>query len=337
MIGPATITGLGSWLPPRTVTNHDLAAAGLETSDEWIRQRTGIAERHVVDPGSATSDLAVRAGQLALKSAGTDDVDLLILATTTPDHPCPATAPDVADRLGQSRIIAFDVSAVCSGFLYALVTASALVGAGQARRALVIGAESFSTLLDPADRTNRAIFGDGAGAVVLEAAPQAGTRRPGALLGIDLASDGSLKDLITVPGGGSRQRSGPQPADPAQNYFRMEGKQVFMKAVTLMADSCRRAVAKAGWELDAVDRVVPHQANQRIIDAVADRLHIDRGKAISNIEKVGNTAAASIPIALADACADGRLRPGHRTVLTAFGGGATWGALALEWPDIDLV
>jgi 3-oxoacyl-[acyl-carrier-protein] synthase-3 len=329
----AVIRGLGASLPSRVVTNEELSSQ-VDTSDAWIRQRTGIGTRRVIDSGAATSDLAVDAGQRALKSAGVDDAGLVVLATTTPDHPCPATAPNVGSRLGLEHAPAFDVSAVCTGFLYALVSGAALVTAGVYDSALVIAAESFSTILDPADRTNRAIFGDGAGAVVLGAGESG---EPGTLLASDLGSDGSLADLITVPGGGSRQRSTGRPAPPSDTYFHMEGKKVFMNAVVRMAQSSRAVVERAGWTLPAIDWIVPHQANQRIIDSVADRLGVPRKQAISNIERVGNTAGASIPLALADAVSAGDLRPGHRVVLTAFGGGATWGSAALVWPDIDVL
>ncbi|MEW2296409.1 beta-ketoacyl-ACP synthase III [Streptomyces sp. NPDC006743] len=330
MTRAAVIAGVGGHVPPRVVTNDDLARH-LDTSDHWIRTRTGIATRHVVDPGTSTGDLAVEAGRRALKNAGADGADLVIVATTTPDRPCPATAPAVADRLGLTGVPAFDVAAVCSGFLYALQAGAAAVTAGFAGRVLVIGAESFSTILDPGDRTTSVIFGDGAGAVLL----RAGTRdEPGAVLDVDLGSDGSLADLITVRGGGAEERSRGGTPRPEDRYFRMDGKSVFFAAVRRMAQSSRTVLERTGWQVAQVDRLVAHQANTRIIHAVAEQLGLPPDRAVTNIEHVGNTSAASVPLALADGLADGTLRAGHRVLLTAFGGGATWGSATLTWPDL---
>jgi 3-oxoacyl-[acyl-carrier-protein] synthase-3 len=329
----AVIAGVGAALPSRVVTNDELARR-LDTSDEWIRSRTGIRQRHVVTDGTSTGDLAVEAGRRALKSAGASSVDLVVLATTTPDRPCPATAPAVASQLGMVGTPAFDLAAVCSGFVYALQVATGAITAGHAGTVLVIGAESFSTILDPNDRTTVAIFGDGAGAVVLRAgAPE----QEGALLAFHAGSDGSLADLITVRAGGSEQRTSGVPADPADRYFRMDGRSVFGHAVRLMAESSRIALDRTGWTVDQVDRLVGHQANTRILWAVAERLGVPRERALINLDKVGNTAAASIPLALADGVASGRLQPGHRVLLTAFGGGATWASATLTWPDVVAV
>ncbi|MFD5512658.1 beta-ketoacyl-ACP synthase III [Streptomyces sp. NPDC127051] len=331
----AVLTGLGTFVPPRVVTNEELSRT-MDTSDEWIRTRTGITQRHWADPGTATGDLAVAAGERALKSAGSGDVDLVVLATTTPDHPCPATAPEVASRLGLEGVPAYDVAAVCSGFVYGLASAAGAIAAGIAERVLVIGAETYSTILNPQDRTTSVIFGDGAGAVVLRAGDPT---EPGALLGYDLGSDGSLKDLIIVPGGGSRQRSaaaaadGPEP-DPADAYFTMQGKSVFRHAVTRMAASSQTMLDRAGWAGDSVDWFVGHQANVRILHAVADQLGMARERTVVNLDRVGNTSAASIPLALADAVAGGQVTPGDRVLMSAFGGGVTWGSTALVWPDI---
>ncbi len=326
----AVLAGLGAWVPPTVVTNGMLASR-LDTSDEWITTRTGIRQRHAVDPGMSTCDLATEAGSRALKSAGLDTVDLVVLATTTPDRPCPATAPEVASRLSMSGVPAFDVAAVCTGFLYALATSTAMITAGQAETVLVIGAESFTTILNPDDRTTTAIFGDGAGAFVL----RAGTAdEPGALLGFDLGSDGDGAELIMVPAGGSRSRStGVEPA-PEDTYFQMQGKQVFMNAVLKMTESTRKVTDALGWTVADIDALVAHQANLRIMHAVADRLGVQREKAVINIDRVGNTAAASIPLALADAAAAGTVTAGQRVLMTAFGGGLTWGSAALVWPDL---
>lgn len=321
----ARLTGLGSHLPETVVTN-DMLAERLDTSDEWIRTRTGIAQRHVAPAGVTTGDLAVAAAEAALSSAGIDKVDLVVLATTTPDNPCPSTAPSVATRLGLVDTAAFDVSAVCSGFVYALDVASGLVECGRYDSALVIGAETFTHLLDPDDRTTAAIFGDGAGAVVLTA----GRRdEPGAILASSLGSDGSKRDAITVAGGGSRERAGAEPLDP---YFRMDGQAVFLDAVTRMEASVRAVAEKAGWGLDDIDRVVAHQANARIIAALGRRLDVPEANLVSNIAQVGNTSAASIPLALDHGRRNGELTAGQKVVLPAFGGGISWGAIALTWP-----
>jgi 3-oxoacyl-[acyl-carrier-protein] synthase-3 len=326
----AVLAGLGAWLPPRVVTNDDLARE-LDTSDEWIYSRTGIRRRHVADAGMATSDLAVEAGRRALKSADVDRVDTVILATTTPDRPCPATAPDVAARLHLVGATAFDVAAVCTGFVYGLAVASGLIAAGTAERALVIGAETYSTILNPRDRATRALFGDGAGAVVLRAGEP---DEPGAFAAFDLGSDGRHSDLIAIPAGGSRHRSSGRPVADGEEYFTMHGREVYRHAVTRMTESATRVLARVGWQVGDVDRFVGHQANRRILTAVADRLGIPDERCVVNIHRVANTAAASIPLALADAAADRTLRAGDRILITAFGGGLAWGATTLCWPDV---
>ncbi|GGV08793.1 3-oxoacyl-[acyl-carrier-protein] synthase 3 [Streptomyces spectabilis] len=325
----AVVCGIGAWVPPRVVTNAELARR-LDTSDDWIRTRTGIRRRHVVAPGVSTGDLALQAGRRALESAGGAPVEAVVLATTTPDRPCPATAPEVASRLGLGGVPAFDVAAVCTGFVYALATASGLIAAGLARRVLVIGADAFSTIVDPHDRTTTAIFGDGAGAVVLRSGDPA---EPGALGPFDLGSDGGLADLITVEAGGSRQRSTGRTAPAPDHYFRMDGKSVFRQAVLRMTESAQRVLDRAGLRIDEVDRFVGHQANARLLDAVAARLGLLPEHVVRHIDRVGNTAAASVPLALADAAHRGVVRPGHRVLLTAFGGGLTWGSAVLRWPD----
>jgi 3-oxoacyl-[acyl-carrier-protein] synthase III len=333
MGGAAVLTGLGAWLPPDVVTNADLAAV-LDTDDEWIRTRTGIRQRHIVAPGEATSDLAVEAGARALKSAGQERADAVVVATSTPDRPCPATAPEVASRLGLQGVAAFDVGAVCTGFVYALATAAGLIAADAAGSVLVIGADTFSTLLDPRDRTTRAVFGDGAGAVLLRSGS---SEEAGALRGLTLGSDGSRSELIEIPGGGSRHRSTGRPVTDEDLYFAMQGRAVFSEAVQRMAASVRESAERTGWPLEDIDRFVPHQANARIMAALAERLDVPAGKFASNIDRVGNTVAASIPLALADETASGRLRAGDRVLLTGFGGGLTWGSVALTWPEVTAV
>ncbi|MEU0602421.1 beta-ketoacyl-ACP synthase III [Streptomyces sp. NPDC006393] len=325
----AVLAGLGSALPPRVVTNDDLAGR-MDTSDEWIRTRTGIAERRVVDPGTATSDLAIAAGQRALDSAGVPDVGAVVVATATPDHPCPATGPIVAAALGLGTVPAFDVGAVCSGFLYALATGAGMIAASVADSVLVVGADAFTTIVDPYDRTTAPIFADGAGAVVLRAGR---ADEPGALRQTQLASDGMQADLIRVAAGGSRQRSHHTEALREDLYLRMRGGEVFKNAVLRMTESSRTVLSRTGWSTAEVDLLVGHQANVRILHAVAEQLGVEQEKAYVNIGHTGNTAAASIPLALDDAAGEGRLGPGDKVLLTAFGAGTTWGAITLTWPD----
>jgi 3-oxoacyl-[acyl-carrier-protein] synthase-3 len=326
----AVLCGLGAWVPPRVVTNEELSQR-LDTSDSWIRTRTGIGSRHFAEPGQATSDLAVEAGRRALESSGSYAADAVVVATTTPDRTCPATAPVVAERLGLTGAAAFDVSAVCTGFVYGLATAAGLIAAGVAERVLLIGAETYTTIVDPDDRANAIIFGDGAGAVVLRAGQP---DEPGAVGHFDLGSDGAGEELITIAAGGSRQRSTPGEPAPQNHYFAMRGKEVYRHAVTRMAASARSALDDADWKTGDVDRFVPHQANLRILRSVAEDLGLEKDVCVSNVESVGNTGAASIPLALADAARDGTLRPGHRVLLTAFGGGLTWGSCVLQWPSL---
>ncbi|MBV2355215.1 ketoacyl-ACP synthase III [Streptomyces sp. J2-1] len=329
----AVVTGIGSYVPPNVVTNDDLAGR-LDTSDHWIRTRTGIARRNVVSPGTSTGDLAVEAGLRALKSAGDERVDAVVLATTTPDQPCPATAPQVATRLGLGQVPAFDVAAVCSGFLYGLASAAGLIASGVAERVLLVAADAFTTIIDPTDRTTAVIFADGAGAVVLRAGEP---DEPGAVGPLVLGSDGELSHLIEVPGGGSRQRSSGRPAAPGDEFFHMLGRETYRFAVERMTATSLEAAGRAGWRLDEVDRFAAHQANARILDAVSDRLGIPADRRLSNIETAGNTGAASIPLLLAEATAEGRLAAGHRVLLTAFGGGLAWGAGTLVWPELQTI
>ncbi len=317
-------------MPPHVVTNHDLAQA-LDTSDEWITSRTGIHRRHVIDTETATSHLAVEAATRALASAGHDAADLLILATATPDRACPATAPEVAARLGLSGIPAFDLSAVCSGFVYSLATADAFIRAGQADRVLVVAAESFTTLIDPEDRSTRPIFGDGAGAVLLRAGD---TAEPGAILGTELHSDGGLVELIASEGGGSRARGG---GDDATPYLRMQGKATYIHAIRSMEQVSRSLLDRVGWRPGDLDAVVGHQANARILASLGDKLGLPSDTVAVNIDHLGNTSAASIPLALVYGAVSGRLRAGARVLMPAFGGGATWGAVAITWPDVSVV
>lgn len=302
------IVGLGSALPDKIVTNADLEAR-LDTSDSWISERTGISERRM---GGTTSGLAIEAGAAAIANAGIDptEIDLLILATTTPDQLMPATACTVQQGLGLS-CGAFDLSAVCSGFVYATVTAAGIMAIG-ARKALVIGSEVLSGMIDQEDRNTVILFGDGAGAMVLETIDEG----PGALLGWDLGSDGSSRHILYTDHGG---------------YIQMDGKEVFRKAVRVLVDSANRTLVKAGLTVDDIDLFVPHQANIRIISAAADRLGIPMEKTMTNLDLVGNTSSASIPLALVDASAQGRLQDGNTVLVAGFGAGMTWASAVLKW------
>ncbi|MBD3004846.1 ketoacyl-ACP synthase III [Streptomyces sp. 5-10] len=326
----AVVDGLGSCLPDRPVTNADLESF-LPTSDQWIRQRTGIASRYWVAPGTGTGDLAVAAGRAALESSGQLGADLVILATTTPDHPCPATSPDVASRLGLGNIPAFDLSAVCSGFVYGLSMARAAIRSGQHSRVLLIAADTYSTIINKGDRATAVIFGDGAGAVTVRSGDPG---EPGELLDAHLGSEGEHAGLIGITAGGSRMPDPVNAVDPGDRYFRMQGSQVYRHAVQRMTESSRTVMRRMRWSPGDIRAFIAHQANQRILDAVGDRLGIPPGRRLGNIHKVGNTAAASIPLAFAAAASENIVPAGSMTLFTAFGGGLTWGTVALTWPQI---
>nr|BEK62936.1 beta-ketoacyl-ACP synthase III [Kitasatospora purpeofusca] len=336
----AVITGIGSCLPPLVVTNTQVIARGdLDTTDEWITGRTGIHRRRLAGPTISTGDLATAAARAAIDSAGSavPRPDLLLLATTTPDRPCPATAPEVAHRLGLGTVPAFDLAAVCSGFLYGLVTASALLRSGTCRAPLVVAAEKYSTIVDPFDRDTAPLFGDAAAAVALRLGD---ADEPGAVLETDWGSDGGGSDLITVAAGGSRlpttgidTGTGTGTPGHGDRCFRMRGRQVYAHAVRRMTSSSEAVLATTGWRPEEVRAFIGHQANQRILDAVADRLGVPPRHRLGNIRDVGNTAGASVPLALADAAARHACAPGARTLLTAFGGGLTWASATLLWPD----
>jgi len=316
-------------VPARRLLNAELAAR-LDTSDAWIRERLGISARHVAEDAS-TVDLAVEAGARALEMAGFGALDTVVLATTTPDRLCPASAPEVAARLGYAGIAAFDVNAVCAGFVHALATGNALIRGHMADRVLVIGADVFTTLVDPADRLTASIFGDGAGALVLRAGspPEAG-----ALHAFDLGSDGTQVAAVEVPGGGARDRLG-LPVANRRPYLVMDGPAVFQRAVREMTESSRRVLTRTGWDAASVGRFVPHQANIRIIHTVAANLGIPAERLVANLEHVGNTVAASIPLALADAHDAGALAAGERVLMTSIGAGLAWGSALLTWPELE--
>jgi 3-oxoacyl-[acyl-carrier-protein] synthase-3 len=319
----SAVTGVGAFLPDRIVTNDELAQI-VDTSDEWIRERSGIQVRHRAAEGEFTSDLAVQAAQAALKAAGRTaaDVDLIVVATTTPDLTFPATAAIVQRKLGAPICPAFDVQAVCSGFVYALSIVDGFVARGLAKCALVIGSETMSRLLDYTDRSTCVLFGDGAGAVVVEPAQGEGTTADRGLLGFALRSDGAKQDLLYADGGvSSTQTTG---------RLRMVGSQVFRHAVVNIAEAVEAAAAVAGVAVSDVDWFIPHQANQRILQGVAHRLGIDEARVVSTVAHHANTSAASIPLAMAEAVEDGRIRPGQLILLEAMGGGFTWGACVLR-------
>jgi 3-oxoacyl-[acyl-carrier-protein] synthase-3 len=318
------VSGCGAYLPSQIVTNAELAKR-IETSDEWIVQRTGIRERRIAADGEMTSDLATRSAEAALKNAGMTgaDIDLIVLATSTPDETFPATATRVQAAIGMTRGAAFDVQAVCSGFVYALSIADNFLRVGQARSALVIGAETFSRILDWTDRTTCVLFGDGAGAVVLTSAEGSGDRGDRGVLSTHLFSDGRYHDALYVDGGPSSTMT--------TGRLRMEGREVFRHAVVKLAEAVDAAIAANGVTGSDIDWLVPHQANRRIIDGMGHRLGLPPEKVVLTIDRHANTSAASIPLALAEAAGDGRIRPGHLVLLEAMGGGFTWGSALVRW------
>ncbi len=317
------VAGVGHALPDRIVENAEFAAT-LDTSDDWIRSRSGIERRHFAAEGETTSMLATRAAAAALASAGmaSAEIDAIIVATSTPDFTFPSVATMVQHGLGMTTGHAFDVQAVCAGFVYALAQANALVVAGQASRVLVIGAETFSRIMDWTDRATCVLFGDGAGAVVLEAAEGSGDATDRGILAVDLHSDGRYRDLLYVDGGVATQTTG---------KLRMQGREVFRLAVEKLAETSHAALAKAGLGADDVDWIVPHQANLRIIRATADRLGVPMARVIVTVQDHGNTSAASIPLALSVACEAKRIQRGNLVVTEAIGGGMAWGAVVLRW------
>jgi 3-oxoacyl-[acyl-carrier-protein] synthase-3 len=316
--------GCGAYLPSRIVTNAELATR-LDTTDEWIAQRTGIRQRHIAADGEFTSHLATAAAHAALADAGMgpDAVDLIVLATATPDETFPATAARVQAMLGVSGGIAFDIQAVCTGFVYGLAVADNFIKAGQSRRALVIGAETFSRILDWQDRSTCVLFGDGAGAVLLEGQEGSGTTADRGVLSTHLYSDGRHHDALYVDGGPS--------TTGLAGHLRMQGKEVFRHAVVRLAEAVDAALAANGLKGPEVDWLVPHQANRRIIDAMAHRLGLPEEKVVITIDRHANTSAASIPLALAEASRDGRLKKGQLVLMEAMGGGFTWGSALMRW------
>lgn len=317
------ITGCGSYLPARVVTNAQLAEK-VDTTDEWIRQRTGIRERRMVANGECTSDLGFKAAEDALAMARLtgDDLDLIVCATATPDETFPATATRIQDRLGMRHGAAFDVQAVCTGFIYALAIADNFIRLGQARNALVVGAETFSRILDWEDRSTCVLFGDGAGAVVLQAAEGNGAIESG-VLSTHIYSDGRYHDALYVDGGPS--------STGTVGHLRMEGREVFRHAVVRMAEAIDTALEANGLTPEDIDWLVPHQANLRIIEAMARRLNLPEDRVVVTVDRHANTSAASIPLALCEAVGDQRIRSGDLILMEAMGGGFTWGSALVRW------
>jgi 3-oxoacyl-[acyl-carrier-protein] synthase III len=320
----SVVLGYGAYLPERILTNAELAKM-VDTSDEWIVQRTGIKQRHMAAEGEFTSHLGLKAAQAAIAKAGIDtqSIDLIVLATSTPDNTFPATAVAIQNGLGITHGAAFDLQAVCSGFIFALATADNFLRNGAFKRALVIGAETFSRILDWNDRGTCVLFGDGAGAVVLEAQPQSGTSADRGILTTHLRSDGRHKDKLFVDGGPSTTQT--------VGHLRMEGREVFKHAVGMITDVIVDAFEATGTTAEDIDWLVPHQANKRIIDASAKKLHIAPQKVVLTVDLHGNTSAASIPLALAAAADDGRIKRNDLVMLEAMGGGFTWGSALLRW------
>lgn len=318
----SVVRGVGGYLPEKVLTNEDLSKM-VDTTDEWITARTGIRKRHIAADGETTSDLGAEAARRAMAAAGVgpEDIDLIIVATATPDYTFPATATVVQSKLGITRGAAFDLLAVCSGFVYAVATADNFLARGQFERALVIGAETFSRILDWSDRSTCVLFGDGAGAIVLERQTKAEADDRG-VKGIHLRSDGRYRDLLYVDGGPSTTQT--------VGHLRMVGNQVFKHAVGKISESVRAAAADAGLGIQDIDWFVPHQANQRILSAVAEKLGLDDHKVISTVADHGNTSAASVPLALAAAVDDGRVKQGDLILIEAIGGGLTWGSALIR-------
>jgi 3-oxoacyl-[acyl-carrier-protein] synthase-3 len=320
----SVVKGWGGYLPADIVSN-DALAKRVDTTDEWIASRTGIRQRHIAAENERTSDLATEAGKKALAQAGlkAEDLDMIVVATTTPDHTFPATATQVQAKLGNTTGFAFDVQAVCTGFVYALSIADNFIKSGQVKTALVIGAETFTRILDWQDRTTCVLFGDGAGAVILQSEEGAPDKAKPGVLSTHLHSDGRFKDALFVSGGaGSNGQVG---------VVRMNGQEVFRHAVQKLADVVEEALAANGLTGKDIDWLVPHQANQRIIDGMAKKLGLPGERVVSTVARHANTSAASIPLALAEAASDGRIKPGQLVLLEAIGGGLTWGASVIRW------
>lgn len=323
----AHVTGWGMAVPERVLTNQDLAQM-VDTTDAWIRERTGINERHIASPDETSASLAARAALKALEIANLspEALDLIIVATSSPEHIFPATACLVQDRIGANKAGAFDLSAACSGFIFALNMAAQSIRSGAIQNALIIGTETLSRLVDWQDRNTCILFGDGAGAFILQA-----SEIPGGILSGVMRSDGSGSDLLTLPAGGSYMPASLETVQQGMHFIKMNGREVFRFATRVMAHATREAVEKANLKLDDIHLIIPHQANLRIIEAAARSLAIPMDRCVVNLERYGNTSTASIPIAAVEAIEQGRLKPGDRVVIVGFGAGLTWGAMVIQW------
>jgi 3-oxoacyl-[acyl-carrier-protein] synthase III len=327
-----SIIGTGSYVPSRVLTNDDLSKI-VDTSDEWITSRTGIKERHIAADDEATSDMASEAARRAMATAGVtaEEIDLIIVATVTPDMFFPSTACFVQKKIGASNAVCFDISAACSGFLYALQVGRQFLNSGARKTALIIGAEKLSTLINWKDRNTCVLFGDAAGAVIMRRAEDGDCNAPGRVLSAVMGSDGNLVDVLKVPGGGSACPVTAENAEQRLNTIYMEGRETFKHAVTRMCQASEQALAQAGLTAADIGLVIPHQANARIITAITDRLGVPEEKAFMNLQKYGNTSAATIPVALDEASREGRLKRGDILLLVAFGGGFTWASTVMRW------
>jgi 3-oxoacyl-[acyl-carrier-protein] synthase-3 len=328
----SSIIGTGSYMPEKILTNDDLSKI-VDTNDEWITSRTGIKERRIAAADQATSDMAAEAARRAMADAGVtaEDIQLIIVATVTPDMFFPSTACFVQKKIGATNAVCFDISAACSGFLYALQVARHFINTGNRTTALVIGAEKLSSLINWKDRNTCVLFGDGAGAVVIRRDDEGGLNAPGRVLSTVMGSDGNLADLLKVPGGGSACPITAENAESRPNTIHMEGRETFKHAVTRMLEAAQQALEMAGLTAADVSLVIPHQANARIISAIADRLNLPLDRVFMNLDKYGNTSAATIPVALDEANKAGRLKKGDVILLVAFGGGFTWASSVVRW------
>jgi 3-oxoacyl-[acyl-carrier-protein] synthase III len=325
---PISITGLGWHVPERVITNDEISTM-VDTSDAWIVERTGIRERRVAAPDEAMTDLALPAARQALAAAGVDpaDIDLIIVATVTPDTMFPTTSALMADALGAPNAAAYDLLAGCTGFMYAVAQAYGMVGAGLSRRALVVGGDVLSKLLDWTDRSTCVLFGDGAGAVVIEPVERGG------FLGFELGADGGGGIHLRLPAGGSRLPTSEATVAAGQHFVEMNGREVFKFATRVLVSSAQKVLETCGLTIDDVDVYVPHQANVRIIDHAVKKLGVPPERVVINVDRYGNTSSGSIPLALADAVADGRIRPGQVVLMTGMGAGLTWGSGVIEWTE----
>ncbi|MCF6149564.1 MAG: ketoacyl-ACP synthase III [Candidatus Kuenenia sp.] len=323
----ASITGIGSYLPGKILTNHDLEKM-VDTTDEWILQRTGIRERRIVENGVSTSDLATHASLKAIEDAGisAEEIDMIITSTITPDYLFPSSSCCLQKQIGATRACAFDISAACSGFVYALSIGQSFINSGAAKTILVVGSECLSKITDYTDRSTCILFGDGAGAVVIQ-----NDKEKHQILDTNLASDGTYADVLIIPGGGSRHSASMESVQKRLHYIQFKGKELFKLAINNITNLVIETTRKNGFDVQDIDLIIPHQSNLRIIEATMEKLKLPMEKAFVNIDKYGNTSSASVPIAIDEAQQEGRLKKGDLVMLVAFGGGLTWGSSLIKW------